>query len=48
MEATEIRTNGDRSENIISYVRRRLGRDYVGGAQVIACDDFGVLSVASD
>lgn len=42
MEATEIRTNGDRSENIISYVRRRLGRDYVGGAQVIACDDFGV------
>lgn len=42
MEATEIRTDDDRSENIISYVRRRLGRDYVGGAQVIACDDFGV------
>lgn len=42
MEATEIRTNGQRWENIISYVRRRLGRDYVGGAQVIACEDFGI------
>ncbi|NUT62724.1 DNA cytosine methyltransferase [Herbaspirillum sp. C9C3] len=42
METTEIRTNGKRWENIISYVRRRLGQDYVGGPQVIACDDFGV------
>jgi len=42
METTEIRTTGHRWENIISYVRKRLGRDYVGGAQVIACEDFGV------
>jgi DNA (cytosine-5)-methyltransferase 1 len=42
MEKTEIRTTGTRSENIISYVRQRLGKDYVGGAEVIACEDFGV------
>ncbi len=42
MEATEIRTDGNQWENIISYVRRRLGPDYVGCAQVIACEDFGV------
>jgi DNA (cytosine-5)-methyltransferase 1 len=42
MEKTEIRTTEHRSENIIAYVRRRLGTDYVGGAEVIACEDFGV------
>lgn len=42
MEKTEIRTTGDRTEKIISYVRRCLGRDYVGGSEVIACEDFGV------
>lgn len=42
MEKTEIRTAGQRFENIISYIRRRLGRDYVGGAEVIACEDYGV------
>lgn len=42
METTEIRTSGNRWENIISYVRRRLGRAYTGGAEVIACEDFGV------
>jgi len=42
METTEIRINDDHWENIISYVRKRLGSDYVGGPQVIACDDFGV------
>ena len=42
MEKTEIRTNGQRSENIISYVRRRLGPDYLGGSEIIACEDFGI------
>lgn len=42
MEKTEIRTSEGKSENIISYIRRRLGDDYEGGAEVIACDDFGV------
>lgn len=42
METTEIRTSGHRWEKIVSYAQRRLGRDYVGGAQVIACEDFGV------
>lgn len=42
MENTEIRTTGTRSENIISYIRRRLGRDYVGGSEVVACEDYGI------
>lgn len=42
MEKTEIRTIKQQSENIIQYVKRRLGPDYVGGAEVIACEDFGV------
>lgn len=42
MEKTEIRTVGTRSENIISYIRKRLGPDYAGGSEVIACEDFGV------
>lgn len=42
MEKTQIRTTAGRSENIIAYVKRRLGPDYVGGAEVIACEDFGV------
>lgn len=42
MEKTEIRTSGHQVENIISYVSKRLGQDYVGGSEVIACEDFGV------
>lgn len=42
MVKTEIRTTGHNSENIIAYVKRRLGPEYVGGAEVIACEDFGV------
>lgn len=42
MEGTWIRTNGRRVENIISYISRRLGRNYVGSAEVIACEDYGV------
>lgn len=42
MEKTDIRTVGMRSENIISYIRKRLGTDYSGGSEVVACEDFGV------
>lgn len=42
MEKTEIRTTEHRSENIIAYIKRRLGPEYVGGAEVIACEDVGV------
>ncbi len=42
MRNTEIRVEGDRFENIIDYVRRRLGPDYVGCAEVVACQDYGV------
>lgn len=42
MESTEIRIDECKWENIISYVKKRLGNDYVGGPQVIACEDFGV------
>ena len=42
MEKTDIRTTGTRSENIISYIRKRLGADYVGCSEVVACEDYGV------
>lgn len=42
MRHTEIRTENNEYENIISYVRRRLGEDYVGGCEVIACHDYGI------
>jgi DNA (cytosine-5)-methyltransferase 1 len=42
MASTEIRTHGNKTENIIEYVKRRLGTDYAGTAEVIACEDFGV------
>lgn len=42
MEGTIIRTSGTRTANIIEYVRRRLGAEYEGRAEVIACEDFGI------
>ncbi|MGB4116023.1 MAG: DNA cytosine methyltransferase [Polaromonas sp.] len=42
MERTTIRTSGSHIANIIDYVKRRLGTDYVGAPQVIACEDFGI------
>ncbi|MBI2748342.1 MAG: DNA cytosine methyltransferase [Burkholderiales bacterium] len=42
MERTEIRTSVSRSENMIEYIRRRLGSDYVGRSEVIACEEYGV------
>jgi len=42
MASTEIRTHGNKTEHIIDYVKRRLGPEYAGTAEVIACEDFGV------
>lgn len=42
MRYTDIRTELGESENIISYVKRRLGPEYVGGCEVIACHDYGI------
>jgi DNA (cytosine-5)-methyltransferase 1 len=42
MEKTVIRTTGTRTANIIEYVARRLGPEYQGRAEVIACEDFGI------
>jgi DNA (cytosine-5)-methyltransferase 1 len=42
MATTAIRTHGGKTENIIDYVKHRLGDDYDGAAEVIACEDFGI------
>lgn len=42
MERTSIRTSGSKTENIISYMARRLGREYVGRAEIVACEDYGI------
>lgn len=42
MRNTEIRVDEESFENIIDYVKRRLGPEYVGSAEVIACQDYGI------
>ncbi len=42
MRDTEIRNEDDNYENIISYVQRRLGPKYLGRAEVVACQDYGI------
>lgn len=42
MESTVIRTTGSRTANIIDYVKRRLGPEYEGRAEVVACEEFGI------
>lgn len=42
MRNTEIRVDEDCFENIIDYVQRRLGPEYVGCAEVVACQDYGI------
>ena len=32
----------DENDELIDYVRRELGKDYVGGPQVIDCADYGI------
>ena len=42
MRNTEIRVEENVHENIIDYVQRRLGPEYVGCAEVVACQDYGI------
>ena len=42
MRDTEIRVKDGHYENVISYITNRLGPDYVGRAEVVACQDYGI------
>ncbi len=42
MRNTTIRTDNNKSANIIEYAQERLGPEYTGRAEVIACDEFGI------
>lgn len=42
MRNTEIFVSDNKHENIIDYVQRRLGKDYIGTAEVVACHDYGI------
>lgn len=42
MRNTVIRDDQEGTINIIDYIRRGLGPDYVGRAEVIACEDYGI------
>lgn len=45
MQNTIIDDENGEYVNIIDYVQRRLGNDYIGGAQVVACSDYGIPQV---
>lgn len=45
MRNTIINDENDNYVNIIEYVRSRLGEEYVGAAQVVACADYGIPQV---
>ena len=42
MMHTVIRNEEDEPERILDFVERKLGPDYVGRAEVLACEDFGI------
>nr|WP_290701151.1 DNA cytosine methyltransferase [Halomonas sp. UBA3074] len=42
MMNTEIRTHGNHFENVIDYLKRNLGSEYTGRAEVVACQDYGI------
>jgi len=42
MRHTEIRDEAGRFVNIVDYIAEQLGPDYVGRAEVVACEDFGI------
>lgn len=42
MKDTVIREESGRMVNIIDYISAQLGPSYVGAAQVVACEDFGI------
>jgi DNA (cytosine-5)-methyltransferase 1 len=41
MQNTEIRTDNGYCM-ILDYIRKRLGKDYEGGGEVVSCADFGI------
>lgn len=45
MQNTIIRTEDNEYINIIEYVLRELGSDYVGKAEVVNCADFGIPQI---
>ncbi len=42
MRFTEITDEDGRRVKILDYIAAQLGSDYVGGGEVVACEDFGV------
>lgn len=45
MRMTSITDEGGRVVNILSYIERRLGPEYHGGAEVVACEDYGIPQI---
>jgi DNA (cytosine-5)-methyltransferase 1 len=42
MAKTEIQDEDGKLVNILKYVERRLGGEYVGRGEVVACEDYGI------
>jgi len=42
MRHTSIRDEHGDTINIVDYIARELGSDYVGAAEVVACQDYGI------
>ena len=42
MRMTEIHDEKGNLVNIIDFITQQIGSEYTGGAEVIACDDFGI------
>ncbi|WFM70985.1 DNA cytosine methyltransferase [Halomonas sp. CKK8] len=42
MRNTEIRTHGNHFENVLDYLTRSLGDEYLGRAEIVACQDYGI------
>jgi DNA (cytosine-5)-methyltransferase 1 len=42
MNNTAIRINDDKFDNIIAYISRSLGTDYIGCGEIVACQDYGI------
>lgn len=45
MKNTVIRTENGKSKNILEFIKEELGDQYVGGAEVVACEDHGIPQV---
>jgi DNA (cytosine-5)-methyltransferase 1 len=42
MQNTAIRTDDNKVSNIIDFIANRIGPEYVGRAEVVACEDYGI------